>query len=291
MFRSDVSFWTARVQHLDASYRACDRSATREIREIARGLRLPTTACLTDIERDNGLRVARERDQLLARRMATEMYLRTRQSFTAEYPGMVFFPLHDTPIGVDVGLFKREEPSRLHRLPGYWIDSEPVTNGAYEEVLGPRVRPVVAPHDDDPIITLNWFEAHRFCAAVGKRMPLRLEWEAAARGPDNYLFSTGPVFDPVTMRTWPSSGPRTLLKGDRDSGGLRDMAGNVWEWTWEIISHEFEPERYNYYNMIRGGSWRHCRSSTRVVSEMVNDLVQRSDNVGFRCALPEGSGS
>jgi len=289
MFRDEVEFFLQRTRTLDATYGALTTEHKVGVDRIVLQQPQPTSACVPDLERGNGLAVARSRDQLLARHIAMEIWLRKgRDASDTTYPGMVFFPSAVATIGVNEGLFQREEPSRTEKVNGFWIDAEPVTNGAYEAAVGRRERSIVAAADNAPIVSVNWFEAQRFCAAVGKRLPTRIEWEYAARGSRNLLYSSVPEFDSTRVHAWPAVGPRELRREDRRASGLVDMSGNVWEWTWEIFRHEYEAERFTYYSMIRGGSWRHCPLSTRVVSEMVNDVVQRADNVGFRCVIPVG---
>jgi iron(II)-dependent oxidoreductase len=67
--------------------------------------------------------------------------------------------------------------------------------------------------------------------------------------------------------------------------GLKDMAGNVWEWTSSEYSEEYEKNRANKYRIDRGGGWYYDNPSY-VRAAYRNWLLPslRFINLGFRCA-------
>ncbi len=71
----------------------------------------------------------------------------------------------------------------------------------------------------EPICHISYYEADAFARWAGARLPTEFEWEAAAAGLDpdggNQLDQAAPVR--------PRPAP--------DTGGLRQMFGDVWEWT------------------------------------------------------------
>jgi ergothioneine biosynthesis protein EgtB len=76
----------------------------------------------------------------------------------------------------------------------------------------------------EPVRHISWYEADAFARWAGGRLPREEEWEAAAAGLDpgsgNQLDAAGPVR------------PRPAAPGP----GLRQMFGDVWEWTMSAYS-------------------------------------------------------
>lgn len=144
---------------------------------------------------------------------------------------------------------------------------------------------------DHPINCVAWNQADLFCKNKGEgwRLPTEWEWEWAARGREAYR-----------KYPWGDEAPKctlTVMTGDREDGcgmdrtwpvgskpngdsidGLKDMYGNVWEWT-SSLEGAFRAR-------IRGGSWI-TGAPTESLDAMRSVLIPRQDRdieVGFRCA-------
>jgi formylglycine-generating enzyme required for sulfatase activity len=136
-----------------------------------------------------------------------------------------------------------------------------------------------------PINCLDLEEATAYCAWAGKRLPTPEEWEYAARGTDGRTYPWGNA-PPKNQLCWDGEG-NDLGKGNRRSTcpvgsypsgdspfGLRDMAGNVWEFT---VSRDGKRSE------IRGGGW--SESQARYVRTMESgSFTWRAEFTGFRCA-------
>ena len=87
----------------------------------------------------------------------------------------------------------RSDDRPVHRvtLPAFFIDTHEVTNAEYAAFVaakgaeppwhwGGRVPP--AGKERLPVYNVSWYDAAKYCAAQGKRLPTEAEWEKAARG-------------------------------------------------------------------------------------------------------------
>ncbi|MCH9685354.1 MAG: formylglycine-generating enzyme family protein [Deltaproteobacteria bacterium] len=137
-----------------------------------------------------------------------------------------------------------------------------------------------------PMNCVDWHQAEAFCAWAGKRLPTLWEWEWAARGRDEARTYPWGEQVPTCERVVMDEGgngcgkDRTWAVGSKPKGnsrdGVKDMAGNVWEWT----SSGSDEER-----VVRGGSWFIFGPSFfRAGYRSTDSPSSRFGGVGFRCA-------
>lgn len=199
--------------------------------------------------------------------------------------GMVEVPLYE---------FQSKYTGNTHAVSPFFLDIFPVTNAEFAEFIAAtdetppdywpgRTPPPLA--DSHPVVGINLGQAKRYANWRGKRLPTSLEWEAAARAPDGRIFPWGDEFIPDAVHG-PHFGatgtaPVGLLVENISALGLRDLVGNVWEWT-ETDEQDRPPE--DGYVWVFGGSFRHdCQPSER----MARNSVRASNAyayLGFRCA-------
>jgi ergothioneine biosynthesis protein EgtB len=74
-----------------------------------------------------------------------------------------------------------------------------------------------------PVTHVSYFEAYAFATWASRRLPTEFEWEHAARGEPPH----GNFVDSGRLR------PKPALAGE---GGLRQIFGDVWEWTGSAFS-------------------------------------------------------
>lgn len=101
------------------------------------------------------------------------------------------------------------------------------------------------PEDDLPATHLHWNLADRWARWMGFRLPSELEWEKAARGPDQRTYPWGDEFPDETYAgfktrsncaTWPVD---SFRKGVSPYG-VYNMAGNVREFVANWYSSDFD---------------------------------------------------
>ncbi len=130
-----------------------------------------------------------------------------------------------------------------------------------------------------PMIHVNWYEANAFARWAGRRLPTEAEWEVAASSEpsqDRLSFTQSKRWFP-----WGNEEPtrahanldsaamgpvdvRAFPLGD-SAWGLRQMIGNVWEWTADTFEafpgyvidpyETYSEPSFGQQKVLRGGGW------------------------------------
>lgn len=124
---------------------------------------------------------------------------------------------------------------------------------------------------DLPVANINWFEADAFCRWAGRRLPTEAEWELVASGdPDRkrrYPWGEQAPSDAQANLDLQRGGPLSVdaLPAGDSAHGVRQLVGNVWEWTDSTFAPYpgFEPDLYEDNSepwfgsrkVLRGGSF------------------------------------
>lgn len=136
-----------------------------------------------------------------------------------------------------------------------------------------------------PVVCVTWSGANEYCRAHGKRLPLEIEWELAARGTEGRPFPWGnepPRRDVVAfgLRDAAAVHPREVGGSPQDISpdGVADLGGNVAEWV--------EDGRGDArLRTLRGGGF-----GGRTACDVLGARCARLDrdsfklDAGFRCA-------
>jgi iron(II)-dependent oxidoreductase len=183
--------------------------------------------------------------------------------------------------------YDNERPRHEVDLPAYWIDTAPVTNGAYQQfiedggydherwwsaagwawrreagLVGPqfwrrdgagwlrqRLGHIETVPADEPVQHVCWHEADAFARWAGKRLPTEAEWERAAAGTE-----------PDPSRANLDQGhlgpaPVGAYPDGVSAVGCHQMLGDVWEWTSTDFSPHpgFTPFPYEEYSAVFHG--------------------------------------
>lgn len=166
-----------------------------------------------------------------------------------------------------------------------------------------RANPVL---NNYPVTGVTWYGAKKYCETIGRRLPTEAEWERAARGPENFLYPWGNIFDVTRANT---SRPKVDPTQDGveavdsyPSGasvyGMLNMAGNAAEWVsdWYIATYYTQLAQSatvvlnpkgpvaGTEKVVRGGSWDAVPFFSRSVHRQSRTPSDQTSWIGFRCA-------
>lgn len=132
-----------------------------------------------------------------------------------------------------------------------------------------------------PVTVASLRQAMNYCAFRGKRLPTSLEWKHASGLSEGFLQpwgNGGPGWS-ATDVCWGLGHPCEVGTSARDVSphGVRDMAGNAQEWT-------FDPD-HPTAALVGGTGWQFNIARSTGVAETIND---RS---GIRCAQNVAGGA
>lgn len=163
-----------------------------------------------------------------------------------------------------------EEPHQVS-LGRFSLSTTEVTVGEYREFCkftGSNMpeQPIWS-SDNHPVVNISWQDANNFCKWVGARLPTEAEWEYAARASQSSKYSGGNVLGEISFYK-NNSGDRshTVAQKGRNSWGIYDMTGNVFEWCQDWYGEDYYTQSANSTNpagpssgtnkVIRGGSFK-----------------------------------
>lgn len=224
-------------------------------------------------------------------------------------PEMIVIPAGEFLMGCATGAANQRPAQRV------WVDSFAIgraaaTNWLYRiflEETGWTAPPGAGDarfnHPDQPVTSVNWFDAAAYCAwlsaRAGKpyRLPTEAEWERAARGGlEAKLYTWGdgpPQTQPRYYELW-RTGPEPVGRRPPNGFGLCDISENVHEWCagwYDAGYYSVQPPRNppgppaGVRRASRGGSWRHQIKIARVAARSSLPPEYRYSDYGFRCAL------
>jgi formylglycine-generating enzyme required for sulfatase activity len=154
---------------------------------------------------------------------------------------------------------------------------------------------------DNPVNCVDLSQARLYCSSLGKRLPTEEEWEFAARGNEHRIFPWGSDppegraicwnLLPKDTKDWSSDAIGTCAEGaslgDVTPDGLKDMGGNVSEWTESrYCPYAAEAACNSELHVCRGGNWMAGQTVMMFAAFRLPAPPEGpSPTIGFRCAL------
>jgi len=258
---------------------------------------------------------------------------------------MVYIPAGEFTMGSNDGL-SGEKPVHKVYLDGYWMGKYPVTKGQGSwqywkgewivRLDGSWENTYFVQGEDHPVVSISWNDAMAYCRWLSDKtgleftLPSAAQWEKGARSSDERRYPWGNERPDGTranyadINFWKKYDNSRLADKNINDGytetspvgsfpagaspyGLMDMAGNVWEWCYDVFQDDYysisplrnpfgppdignnDPDRANR----GGGSWtdrsghitpeggHNLRSAARTGDEQNSS----DDHMGFQVAI------
>ncbi len=146
------------------------------------------------------------------------------------------------------------------KAPRYWSERD----GVWGERRFDRWAPL---EPDLPVVHVDWHEAQAYCRWAGRRLPTEAEWELAAGGAEKRRYPWGDEAPSPDQANFDGSGrvPVGAFAPGDTPGGVRQMIGNVWEWTESTFApypgfvhdpyRDYSVPWFGTHKVLRGGSF------------------------------------
>lgn len=153
---------------------------------------------------------------------------------------------------------------------------------------------------DHPVVGISWYEAQAYALWIGQRLPTEAEWQMAASWHINSTtdlmrrFPWGDSMDNQRCNIWSSANRGTVPVQSYENGAapnqVRQLIGNVWEWTdteYAIADDEGRPIVGEMpMHAIRGGAFdTYFETQATNYFRSGQIALARNHNTGFRCAM------
>ncbi|MFQ5646841.1 MAG: formylglycine-generating enzyme family protein [bacterium] len=218
-------------------------------------------------------------------------------------------PAKESPVDSSKGLlytpYKDETPQKTFFLPAYYIDRYEVTIGEFRRFCEQTNRKlpelwsaeILKKGERLPAFGVTYEDAAAYASWVGKRLPTEGEWEKAARGPNGNRYVWGNEFDQGFLPSFKTLTPVGSNQIDLSFYGVRDLAGNVSEWTSGLYAPyrkgDFLERRQDkklhvwrgyHFTEGLGGHYGNLSYFFRAAYRGVGEPRHYFPTVGFRCA-------
>ena len=188
---------------------------------------------------------------------------------------------------------KDEQPFQLRKMEGFWIGKYEVTQALFIQVM--EYNPSY--YDDismvAPVENVSWTEANAFLAKLNSlpsnpytyRLPTEEEWEYAAGGGEDEIYSGGSNIRKVAVYS-ANNNDGTEVVGTKQPNkyGIYDMSGNVSEWCSNNYTSSLLQSIPNDPGLMvhRGGNWSNKEKKCRINRRGKAEKEYKHETIGFR---------
>jgi iron(II)-dependent oxidoreductase len=137
-----------------------------------------------------------------------------------------------------------EKPMHEVYLDEYGVSRYQVTNQLYEafDPAHRQRRNEYSDQDNQPVISVNWYEATIFVRWLGCQLPTEAQWEKAARGGKNFEYATKDGTLSKELANYDGNKTSVVGKYPPNPFGLYDLSGNVREWCQDWYAADYYGE-------------------------------------------------
>ena len=215
----------------------------------------------------------------------------------ADCPEMVVIPAGSFDMGGSAN--NDEKPIHQVTLKAFALGKTEVTQRQWRTVMGINPSKFSTCGDNCPVERVSWDDAQEYVRKLSQqtgktyRLPSEAEWEYACRAGGNHEYCGGDDIDTVAwinsnsgQTTHPAAGKQA------NTWGLYDMSGNVWEWTQDCWTANYngapsdgsarETGLCSDSRVLRGGSWNNDKRGTRVAYRSYHSPKFQDSGYGFR---------
>ena len=231
--------------------------------------------------------------------------------------GMIFIPGGSLMMGDQNGCADAK-PEHKVTVAGFYIDPFEVTHAEYKEFIDATGHPAPfvdpeqylwakdynwtngtfpAGKENHPVVLVCWDDAAAYAKWRGKRLPTEAEWEKASKGTQDLTFPWGNDWDAEKCNSRETNRLASVVvtdfENDSSTDGVRNLAGNVWEWCadWygkdyyrKSVSENPQGADRGATKVIRGGSWdTYGRERFQNSARESQFPSTKSYDIGFRC--------